>query len=513
MNSLENIPRREVIKIGGGLLVGTAFASDARANDLRFEEYSSFDGLGLADLVKRKEVKPEELLEAAIARAEAINPRINAIVVKLYDQARQYIAKGLPDGPFRGVPILIKDLGFWMKGVNCMDGSLLYNGNVPTSDDTVIERLQSAGLVIFGRTHVPEFGLVCTSESRLHGVTRNPWNLDRVAGGSSGGTAAAVVAGIAPFGTASDGGGSIRIPASCCGLFGLKPTRSRVPLGPHVFEMWEGLEVAHAITRSVRDSAALLDAVAGPSLGDSYWAPNQRRAYLDEVSILPRKLRIALVRKFQNGDDVHPECTKALESAHRLCISLNHDVVDATDTFSKVMPIESLRDAFGKTWYASALVAAQSRLDKLNRNLRIDDVEPITHWAIDQGKALSALDLSQARSAIHVGARKMAEFQREYDVIMCPTLARPPIGVGLISLSRPDREAMIRDIVAFAPFTQLANQTGQPAMSVPLYWTPDGLPIGVQFYGRFGDEGTLFRLASQLEEAAPWKDRRPPQIS
>jgi amidase len=513
MNSSVNIQRREAIGIGGSLLFGTALASASRASELPFAEYLTYDGLGLAELVKRKEVKPEELLESAIARAEAVNPRVNAIVVKLYDQARRYIAKGLPNGPFRGVPMLIKDLGFWMKGVECTDGSQLYKGNVPTSDDTVIERLQSAGLVIFGRTHVPEFGLVCTSESRLHGITRNPWNLNKVAGGSSGGTAAAVASGIAPFGTASDGGGSIRIPASCCGLFGLKPTRSRVPLGPHVFEMWEGLEVAHAITRSVRDSAALLDAVAGPAMGDSYWAPNHQRPYLDEVSILPGKLRIAVVRKFHNGDSVHPECINALESAQRLCISLHHEVVDRTDDFAKVMPIVSLRDAFGKVWYATAQVVAQSRLDKLGRNLRIDDVEPITRWAIDQGRALSALDLSQARSVIHVGARKMAEFQKDYDVILCPTLAGPPIDIGLISLSRQDREAMIRDIVAFAPFTQLANQTGQPAMSVPLYWTPDGLPIGVQFYGRFGDEGTLFRLAAQLEEAAPWKDKRPPQVS
>lgn len=508
--------RRGFLKnISMAALIG-AVGVEGRAGDTRslpFDEYTKHDGIGLAELVKQRQVSPEELLEAAIARAEAVNPQINAIVVKLYDRARKQIALGLPDGPFRGVPFLVKDLGFWMKGVECADGSRLYQGHTPTKNDTVIDRLEKSGLVIFGRTHVPEFGLVATSESVLHGVTRNPWALDRIAGGSSGGTAAAVAAGIVPFGTASDGGGSIRIPASCCGLFGLKPTRCRVPLGPDSFEMWEGLEVAHAITRTVRDSAALLDAASGPAPGDGYCAPTSKRSFLEEISVHPEKLRIALVRSFSPTDDVHPECVKAVVVAERICRSLRHNVDDATRLFQQTIPIQQLSEAFGTVWYVSAEVAARRRLESVGRELRDDDVEPITRWAIEQAEPLTAFDLSMARTIFFDAARKMAEFQGNYDVILCPSLAVPPIEVGRISLSRSDRDAMIQDAVAFSPFTALANETGQPAMSVPLHWTANGLPVGVQFFGRFGDEATLFRLAAQLEDAQPWKDRRPPPFS
>lgn len=248
----------------------------------------------MADLVKRGEVKPEELLEAAIARAGAVNGNLNAIIGEFYDEARSEIKRGLPNGPFKGVPFLIKDLDFPMAGIVCSHGSKLFEDFRPKDDGTAVVRYRKAGLVVFGRTATPELGLFPTAESLLLGVTRNPWNLNRTAGGSSGGTAAAVAAGIAPMGSGSDGGGSIRIPASCCGLFGLKPTRARVPLGPEVFEAWGGLVVAHAITRSVRDSAALLDATAGPALGDAYGAPPKKRLFLDEVSTRPGRLRVGL---------------------------------------------------------------------------------------------------------------------------------------------------------------------------------------------------------------------------
>ena len=364
--------RRGFLKnIGMAARLG-AVGVEGRAGDTRslpFDEYTKHDGIGLAELVRQRQVSPEELLGAAIARAEAVNPQIKAIVVNLYDRARKQIAVGLPEGPFKGVPFLVKDLGFWMKGAEWPDGSRLYRGHTPTKNDTVIDRLEKSGLVIFGRTHVSEFGLVATSESALHGVTRNPWALDRIAGGSSGGTAAAVAAGIVPFGSASDGGGSIRIPASCCGLFGLKPTRCRVPLGPDSFEMWEGLEVAHAITRTVRDSCGLLDVACGPAPGDGYCAPGTKRPFLEEISIRPEKLRIALVRSFSQTDNVHPECAKAVVVAEGICRSLRHDVEDATRLFQQTIPIQRLSEAFGTVWCVSAQVAIRRRLECLGREL------------------------------------------------------------------------------------------------------------------------------------------------
>ncbi len=506
--------RRAAMKLGGGLAMGVAHASVCQAKGaqpvraLPYEEYAKHDGLGLADLVKRGKVKPEELLEAAIARAGAVNDKINAIVGTLHDEACREIAQGVPDGPFRGVPYLMKDLSFAMAGVTCSHGSRLFADYKPKADSTAVERYRKAGLVFFARTATPELGLFPTTESLLFGITRNPWNLDRTAGGSSGGTAAAVAAGIAPMGSASDGGGSIRIPASCCGLFGLKPTRARVPLGPGTFESWGGLVANHAITRSVRDSAALLDATAGPALGDAYRAPLQRPPFLDEVRTPPQRLRIGLTLAGVPGATVHAECCEAANSAARLCESLGHDMDEVTDEFGQAFSFDELRQAmmiFARVGIAQRI---ENRLVELGRDLTDSDVEPITALVYEQAKKYSALDLAQARDVVHRSSRQMAEFQQGYDVILSPTLASPPIRHGVISASSSP-QSIASGIVNFIAFTPIANWTGQPAMSVPLHWTPDGLPVGVHFMGRFGDEATLFRLAGQLEEAQPWADKRP----
>lgn len=514
-NSERHVDRRTALKLGGGLMIGVGVGTATPAgggppsSSLSWEEYSKYDGVGLAELVNRREVKAIELLELAMARTEAVNGKINAIVLKLYDQAREEIRRGLPKGPFTGVPFLVKDLDFRMRGVVSTEGSRLYADNVADADDTVVQRYRQAGLVIFGRTHSPELGGLPTTESALHGITRNPWNLDRTAGGSSGGTAAAVAAGIVPMGSASDGGGSIRMPASCCGLFGLKPTRARVPWGPKSFEIWEGLAVPHAITRSVRDSAALLDASCGPELGDAYRAPTRQRSYLEELGTPPGKLRVGLAFSVGRDVQVHSECRKAVDKAAALCKSLGHQVEDVTEKLARTIPSAALDAAFNVIMLAWTAVYVENRLADLGRELQEGDVEPITRLIFEAGRQPTARDLIRARLTMHECSRRMARFLKDYDVILTPTLAKPPIEHGILSLSRADVAGFIADLAAFMPFTPLANLTGQPAMSVPLHWTSDGLPLGVQFLGRFGEEATLFRLAGQLEKSQPWSDKRP----
>jgi amidase/6-aminohexanoate-cyclic-dimer hydrolase len=514
-NSERPVDRRTALKLGGGVMIGlgvstaTPARGGSRFSSLSWEEYSKYDGLGLADLVKRREVTATELLELAMVRTEAVNGKINAIVLKLYDQAREAIRQGLPQGPFTGVPFLVKDLDFRMRGVVSTEGSRLYADNVADADDTVVQRYRQAGLVIFGRTHSPELGGLPTTESALHGITRNPWNLERTAGGSSGGTAAAVAAGIVPMGSASDGGGSIRIPASCCGLFGLKPTRARVPWGPKIFEVWEGLAVPHAITRSVRDSAALLDASCGPELGDAYCAPAREQSYLEALKTPPVQLRVGVASSVGRKVPVHPDCREAVDKAAALCESLGHHIDDVTEKLARTIPSAALNAAFNVIVVAWTAVYVEHQLAELGRDLQEGDVEPITRLLVEAGRQPTARDLIKARLTIHDGSRAMARFLKDYDVILTPTLAKPPIEHGILSLSRADVDGFVADLGAFMPFTPLANWTGQPAMSVPLHWTSDDLPVGVQFLGRFGEEGTLFRLARQLEEAQPWSYTRP----
>ena len=506
--------RREALQVAGGLVL-TAFAGQAAAGPnpgnprvLPYEEYSRYDALGLAELVRSKDVKPEELLNAAIARAEAVNAKVNAIVVKCYDDARKEIARGLPEGPFTGVPFLVKDVGFQMKGVESSFGSRFFLGYKPDQDDTVIRRYREAGLVIFGRTHSPEIGLTAVTDSALHGVTRNPWNLGRTAGGSSGGSGAAIATGIVPMASGSDGGGSIRIPASCCGLFGMKPTRTRVPLGPAFFEIFDGLVVNHALTRTVRDSAALLDVSAGPDRGDAYAAPPQVRPFLEEVTIPPGRLRVALAFEAAPDQKTDPECRKAAENAAKLCEELGHRVEEVSDRFQTYFPWLEVRNAWHTSMEANIATWINGLLKQQQRVLHKDDVEIVTQEIIERGQHHTTSDLIGARLTFHRASRLMADFQRDYDVVLTPTLGKPPVSHGQMSLSSKYNE-YVRGLAAFQPFTPLANATGQPAMSIPLHWTAEGLPIGVHFFGRFGDEATLFRLAAQLEKAKPWADKRP----
>jgi amidase len=472
----------------------------------RLDEFASLDAMGLAELVRRKEVKPTELVEAAIERIERLNPTLNAVVTPMYEQARAAASGKLPEGPFTGVPFLIKDLGAMYGGVRMTMGSSVMRNFVPDHDNELVARLKRAGLIILGKTNTPEFGILPTTEPGLFGPSRNPWDLSRTPGGSSGGSAVAVAARLVPMAHANDGGGSIRIPASCCGLFGLKTTRARNPIGPDFGDIFSGLVADHAVTRSVRDSAALLDATSGPDVGDPYWAPTPVRPFLQEVGADPGKLRIAFTTKAATGVTVHVDCVNAVRDAAALCASLGHEVVEASPAVNGELVARSFMVLWssGVAWTIDGIGLATGG------TLTREQFEPLTWGLYQMGRQQSASAYLLSLSFLQRVAREVARFFLKYDVWLTPTLSEPPVPLGTFDSPPEDPLKGLRRAEAFVPFTPICNATGQPAMSVPLYWNAEGLPVGVHFIGRFGDEATLFRLAAQLESARPWAGRRPP---
>ena len=468
-------------------------------------EYERYDGLGLAELVRRRDVTPIEVLDEAIARIEARNPVINAVVTRLYDAARGAIAAGLPTGPFTGVPYLMKDLGALYAGAVTSYGSRLFAGDVADHDSELTARLRRAGLVIAGKSNTPEMGLSPSTEPKLFGPTRNPWRLSHSAGGSSGGAAAAVATGMVPMAHATDGGGSIRIPASCCGLFGLKPTRARNPLGPDAGEGWGGASVVHAVTRSVRDSAALLDATSGPDVGDPYWAPPPARPFLDEVGRDPGQLRIALNVTPWIASPVDPECAEAAREAARLCASLGHHIEEARPDIDEAQWRRAVRVIVA----ANVTASLQARATALGRPLAEGDVERMTWDRVVDARTMSATDYAVSMRVVHAVGRTVARFLQRYDMVLTPTMCAPPYPLGVLDMSTTDTDGYLAAVFASIGFTSLFNSSGHPAMSVPLAWSTGGLPLGVQFATRFGEEAALFRLAGQLEAARPWANRRP----
>jgi len=473
---------------------------------MKAEEFASFDGLGLAELVRGRHVSPSELLDAAVSQVEARNPELNAVVTKLYDHARSAIAAGLPDGPFTGVPYLLKDLGAHVSGAVTSFGTTLFKDFVVDHDSEITARLRRAGLVIFGKTNTPEMGLAASTEPRLFGPTRNPWKPSHSSGGSSGGSAAAVAAGMVPMAHATDGGGSIRIPASCCGLFGLKPTRARNPMGPDAGEGWGGASVGHAVTRTVRDSAALLDATSGPDIGDPYWAPPPARPFLEEVGRDPGRLRIAITTRPWNGQPVDAECAEAAVAAARLCERLGHHVDEATPD----VDARALGDATLVIISANIRATLEARAAALGRELKPGDVERLTWARAVDGHTARAADYARSIGVVHRIGRVVARFFTRYDILLSPTMCQPPFPLGVLDLMTDDVERYTKAILGSIGFTSLFNSSGNPAMSVPLAWSRSGLPIGVQFAAPFGDEAMLFRLGAQLERAQPWSERRPP---
>ncbi len=491
---------------------------------MKFEEYSRYDALGLAELVRRKEVSPRELVDAAIARIDAVDGRVHSVIHRLDASARKAAEGELPDGPFRGVPFVVKDLDGTLGGAPYNAGTRALKGYIAPSDSELFARFRRAGVVFLGKTNTPEFGIFAITEPELHGPTRNPWNLDHVPGGSSGGSAAAVAAGIVPVAHGGDGGGSIRIPAAACGLFGLKPSRGRQPLGPDVGEGWNGFVVPHVISRTVRDSAAFLDATQGADVGAPYAAPPREGAFLDEVRRAPGKLRVAFSTRSMLGDKTDPECDRAVRSAAELLTTLGHEVTEAAPPID----VDAVRLAYLTVIAAGTAEAIEGTRTLTGRAPRAEEFEPATWFLGQVARALTAAELEHARTVIALTTRRAGAFFERYDVHVSPTLAHPPARIGELAIKPAERIglaalrkapvravllAVMRDLAAKSfektPNTMLYNMTGQPAMSVPLAWSGQGLPIGVQFAGRFGAEATLLRLAGQLEEARPWADRRP----
>ena len=468
------------------------------------KDYDRYDALELAKLVRTRELSAVEVLDEAIARAEAVNPRLNAIVSKSYDDARAQAGKTLPDTPLAGVPFLIKDITY-QRGLACSSGSRLFADFVPDHDSELVARYRTAGLLLFGRTSTPEFGLNVSTESVLLGVCRNPWNLQKTTGGSSGGAGAAVAAGIIPAAHATDGGGSIRIPAACCGLVGLKPTRARTPLGPDVGEGWGGMSIGHVVSRTVRDSAAFLDATHGPATGDPYYAPTFDGSFLAQCADAPRRLKIAVDTNALTGVPTHPDCVEAVRRAAKLCESLGHTVEEASPQFDRL----TFRLATGVVVSANVANSVDARLAVLGRKLAPDDIETNTRATVEYGRSIAAPRYAAAMQTIHQTGRAVARFHQTYDVMLTPTLVAPPVSIGWLDTMNLDVATFGDRFSRFWGYTNLQNATGQPAISLPLHWNAEGLPIGVQFAAAFGADLLLLQLATQLERAQPWFDRRP----
>jgi amidase len=490
-------------------------------------DYVELDGVGLAERVAAREASAAELLEIAQARADRLNPHINAICLRLDDYATQRVSGDL-SGPFAGVPFLLKDLRQDIAGIPTSSGCRALAGRRAQHTSTVAQRWLDAGLVIFGKTTTPEFGSKAVTEAELFGPTRNPWDLGRTPGGSSGGSAAAVAAGIVPVAGASDGGGSIRIPAACTGLVGLKPGRGLVPFGPVDGEPLYGLATNGVISRTVRDTAAMLDVLAGPDAVAAYAPALPDGPLLDDLDRPPARLRIGFSARSLLRRAPHPEAVRAVEHAAALLTDCGHEVEEVDP------PYDDAR--LGHDFLNISFVHQAIEIDRIKRETGAGDdgFEQDTRLMAAFGRAVSGVELQsiEERRGDHIAA--LADFHTTYDLLMTPTLGEPPIRIGELDMPAPLRvvvegslrthttrlmrlngatAAIIDRNLACVPYTQLANVTGRPAISLPVYWTSDGLPMGVQFVGRLAGEGLLLRLGRQLEQAAPWAQRRPPLVA
>jgi amidase len=464
-----------------------------------FEDYRRHDAVGLAELVARREVSAGELLDAAAARMAQVNPQINAVTMDLTERAR---AETHASGALGGVPFLLKDLGASLAGTVTTMGSRLFAQAVAPADSAITTAYKAAGLTIFGKTNTPEFGLWPFTESEFLGVCRNPWDLSRTPGGSSGGAAAAVAAGIVPAAHASDGGGSIRTPASCCGLFGMKPSRGRVSFAP-VGEGWAGASIQHAVTRSVRDSAALLDVTCRPQPGDPYFLAAPERPFAEEVAREPGRLKIAVFAGPMQAPAIDPECAAAVRETARLCEELGHEVEEAQIPGD----VLAMQAAAGAVISASIAASLDVEAERRGRAVEPGEIEALTLATYRRGSTVTAAAYVRSLQTLHAYARVQAQLFETYDVLLLSTLGSPAIPIGSVL---EDPKLIGERLFAFMPNTQAFNNTGQPAMTVPLAWSKSGLPIGLQFVARMGGEATLFRLAGQLEQARPWFDRVAP---
>ena len=471
------------------------------------DSLASLDATEQAELVRSGTVSPLELVDAAIERIERVNRSLNAVVIDAFDQARKEARREVKrDAPLAGVPFLLKDLLATCAGMAQTESSRFLQGNVATHDSTLVSRFRKAGLVIVGKTNTPEFGNASTTEPALFGPCRNPWQLDHSPGGSSGGSAAAVASLMVPAAHGSDGGGSIRVPASCCGVFGFKPTRGRNPLGPRFGDVFAGLYVEHVLTRSVRDSALFLDQTTGPEPGDPYLLPAPRRPFVDEAKDRNVRLKLSFSTRAPSGEVIHPDTSLAVSETAALCRALGHEVDEASPQFD----FEALERGFFELWADGTAWSIESWTRRLGRAPKPGELEPLTRalWGI--GRKRTAADHLLTVEHVQAEARKASMFFQHYDAWLTPTVAEPPPLLGAFEPSSGEPLDALALDGRFSPFTYFANVTGQPAMSVPLAWNSRGLPVGVHFIGRFGEDASLFRLAAQLEEARPWCQRLPP---
>ncbi|MBJ20931.1 MAG: amidase [bacterium] len=467
------------------------------------------DATAQAGLIASGQSSASELVEAAIERIEGVNPEINAVVTELFDHARAEAASSaLPDGPFRGVPLLLKDLGCHVAGIPVYGGTRFLRDRawVAPTDSVLAKRFRAAGFIFVGKTNTPELGLSPTTEPDTFGPTRNPWNPDRIVGGSSGGSAAAVAAGLTPLAHAGDGGGSIRNPAGACGLVGLKPSRGRTSLGPGKGEGWAGCVTEHVVTRSVRDAAAVLDCVAGPAPGDPYHAPPPARPFAEELGRAPGRLRIG---QFIHNEftPAHPESVQAVQATAALLGELGHHV---DETYPEALD-ESHLGEWTSTAVSASVAHEISQMEaSVGERAKEGDFEPATLAMADHGRALSAAEYVANLDELHAYGRRLRSWWAEepgadgYDILITPTMAEPAPPIGSI------KGAEIDCIIRLVPYTMPYNVSGQPAIGLPLHWSEDGLPVGIQLVSRYGEEGLLIRLASQLEAALPWHERIPP---
>jgi amidase len=474
------------------------------------DELASLDATAQADLIRTGALQPLDLVDAAIARIERLNPRLNAVITPLFDKARAAArSTQLPDGPFRGVPTLLKDLGAHSAGDPFHAGMRLLRTRrwVASDESYLVAKLRAAGFIVLGKTNTPELGLLPTTEPEAYGATRNPWEPEHSPGGSSGGAAAAVAAGLVPAAHATDGGGSIRIPASHCGLVGLKPSRGRISLGPDVGERWGGCAVENAVTRSVRDAAAILDVLAGAMPGDPYTAPPSTRPFAAEVGAPVGKLRIGLLTRAPGGMPVHPDCVAAAEGTGRLLATLGHHVEPAHPA---ALEDPEVMQAFATIVGCSLARALDGWAERTAQAVGPTDVEPGT-WAINElARHIPAREYLHAVERAQAQTRQIVQWwSAGFDLLLTPTAAEPPPPLGSFAPTADNPLAGVLRAAPFTTFTGPFNITGQPAISLPLHWSAQGLPIGTQLVAAYGREDLLIRVAAQLEAAQPWAARRP----
>lgn len=471
------------------------------------DDFAFLDATAQAELVRSGQVSAAELVDAAIARIETLNPALNAVIRPMFDAARQAAASISADAPFAGVPFLLKDLVADLAGTPRSDGSAFVDGNyIAPADSELTQRFKAAGLVIVGKTNTSEFGLLPTTEPDFFGATRNPWDINRGSGGSSGGSAAAVASRMVAAAHASDGGGSIRIPSSCCGLVGLKPTRGRTSYAPGLGDVAGGILCDHVVTRSVRDCAALLDATAGPVPGDPHIPPPPARPYREEAETEPGRLHIGLGTTSLTGEQSHPDCVAAAESTAALLAELGHHVEPAAPSISG----EALFKSFGAVMTGYLGWSIRKWAEATGQEPASDNFELVTWRMYEHSLRQSSADFLLAWQQLQSCCRDFAAFFEGFDLWLTPTLAVPPQPLGYFAYDPDNQMEHIEHLGHYTGFTLIANASGQPAISLPLHWNEDELPVGVQLTGRFGDEAVLLRVAGQLEQAKPWSDRRPP---